>query len=541
MIILNRNKKILLIGGLIFIFFLGSFSQAQAQDWLELPGQRLKKIIDGWMEWIESRGWVWKQRGWQPPPPPAKPEVKVAPPIFIDRASLEFRSAVWRRYWPPPRVFLSIKACQEASQKLRLRIDWGDNSSRVGFLSCGRSTSWKHSYTQKPPEVFSLSLQGDQLESLIKAQLSLEETIGHGHHHRINLPRVSLKLTPQIDPIYTYYRIRVDPRYISGWLTKIHFQPLIFGLNGRAIEKVELFLDRDWGQERLVWSGQEVTSLLAKGARVIYPKPGLSRPKITVYFSDGSLASATGLIHFQVEYRSQPPVIKEFRVLKIEDLDGKYGKYRPTVRKKVSFVYNICDPDPEVITAQINFGDGQKQDLVPFCDPAKEQLVSHIYRFYRSSEKPYRVTLIAEDSSGNAVNKTLSLDLSDVSPSVPQRPSIPPAEERPSVSSLLCPQWTPPAPGWCQDGQIVSGETDERGCPLPPKCIRPAVRSRDLDGDGIHEDFDGNGRFEITDCLSLAWERNSSKVQKNVPLYDFNSNGRLDFADALSCLRQHSF
>lgn len=34
-----------------------------------------------------------------------------------------------------------------------------------------------------------------------------------------------------------------------------------------------------------------------------------------------------------------------------------------------------------------------------------------------------------------------------------------------------CPQLTPPSPDWCKNGKIISGEIDENGCPLPPKCL----------------------------------------------------------------------
>ena len=42
-----------------------------------------------------------------------------------------------------------------------------------------------------------------------------------------------------------------------------------------------------------------------------------------------------------------------------------------------------------------------------------------------------------------------------------------------------CPEWSPPPPGWCDDGEIVSGGYDENGCALPPECIvsEPCVAS----------------------------------------------------------------
>ena len=33
-----------------------------------------------------------------------------------------------------------------------------------------------------------------------------------------------------------------------------------------------------------------------------------------------------------------------------------------------------------------------------------------------------------------------------------------------------CPVYSPPAPGWCADGKVVSGGLNSAGCPNPPKC-----------------------------------------------------------------------
>ncbi len=35
-----------------------------------------------------------------------------------------------------------------------------------------------------------------------------------------------------------------------------------------------------------------------------------------------------------------------------------------------------------------------------------------------------------------------------------------------------CPQWVSPAPGWCDDGEVIPGEVDEDGCRRPPSCDR---------------------------------------------------------------------
>jgi hypothetical protein len=33
-----------------------------------------------------------------------------------------------------------------------------------------------------------------------------------------------------------------------------------------------------------------------------------------------------------------------------------------------------------------------------------------------------------------------------------------------------CPQYMPPAPGWCENGVIIPGQKDDCGCQAPPKC-----------------------------------------------------------------------
>jgi len=65
--------------------------------------------------------------------------------------------------------------------------------------------------------------------------------------------------------------------------------------------------------------------------------------------------------------------------------------------------------------------------------------------------------------------------------------------------------------------------------PVPPSSAPP----RDLDGDGLYEDVNGNGRVDFADVTllygAMAW------CAGNEPLgaFDFNYNGRLDFADVV--------
>lgn len=46
---------------------------------------------------------------------------------------------------------------------------------------------------------------------------------------------------------------------------------------------------------------------------------------------------------------------------------------------------------------------------------------------------------------------------------------LPQVDEKPIIT---CPEWAPPAPGWCKDGKIIYRERDESGCERPPKCIQ---------------------------------------------------------------------
>lgn len=40
------------------------------------------------------------------------------------------------------------------------------------------------------------------------------------------------------------------------------------------------------------------------------------------------------------------------------------------------------------------------------------------------------------------------------------------------ITPVQCPQWAPPAPGWCSNGKIILQGNNERGCPQPPRCER---------------------------------------------------------------------
>ncbi|SMF29248.1 hypothetical protein [Pseudobacteriovorax antillogorgiicola] len=40
-----------------------------------------------------------------------------------------------------------------------------------------------------------------------------------------------------------------------------------------------------------------------------------------------------------------------------------------------------------------------------------------------------------------------------------------------AIAPQKCPVFSPPAPGFCEDGELVVDE-DDRGCLLPPRCVR---------------------------------------------------------------------
>ena len=54
---------------------------------------------------------------------------------------------------------------------------------------------------------------------------------------------------------------------------------------------------------------------------------------------------------------------------------------------------------------------------------------------------------------------------------------------------------------------------------------------RDLNGDGLYEDVDGDGELTDADVILLALNLNSAEVQDNASLFDFNGDGAISFAD----------
>ena len=65
--------------------------------------------------------------------------------------------------------------------------------------------------------------------------------------------------------------------------------------------------------------------------------------------------------------------------------------------------------------------------------------------------------------------------------------------------------------------------------------IASATNINDLDGDGLYEDLNGNGRLDFDDVTTLF---ENIDILGGHPLvascFDFNRNGRLDFADVVA-------
>jgi len=67
----------------------------------------------------------------------------------------------------------------------------------------------------------------------------------------------------------------------------------------------------------------------------------------------------------------------------------------------------------------------------------------------------------------------------------------------------------------------------------------PAQREpRDLDGDGLFEDLNGNGRLDFADVVLFFKHKDFIEVNWGASLTDFNGNGRLDFDDIVRLFRR---
>mgnify|MGYP000067657757 CR=1 FL=1 len=58
--------------------------------------------------------------------------------------------------------------------------------------------------------------------------------------------------------------------------------------------------------------------------------------------------------------------------------------------------------------------------------------------------------------------------------------------------------------------------------------------SKDLDGDGLYEDINGDGKFDYSDIVYFQWNFNKPEFQKYKEYYDFYPDGKLNYRDVLN-------
>jgi PKD repeat protein len=81
---------------------------------------------------------------------------------------------------------------------------------------------------------------------------------------------------------------------------------------------------------------------------------------------------------------------------------------------------------------------------------------------------------------------------------------------------------------------IKRGVVYVSGCPRPVAGVVP----RDLDGDGLYEDLNGNGRLDYDDVVRLFRHFDDPSIRECWQLYDFNRNGRLDYNDVVTLFKK---
>jgi PKD repeat protein len=70
--------------------------------------------------------------------------------------------------------------------------------------------------------------------------------------------------------------------------------------------------------------------------------------------------------------------------------------------------------------------------------------------------------------------------------------------------------------------------------PVEPNLPPP----RDLDGDGLYEDINGNGRLDFDDVVKFFKHFDDPVISQYPGFYDFNRNGRLDYDDIVELFRR---
>jgi hypothetical protein len=82
---------------------------------------------------------------------------------------------------------------------------------------------------------------------------------------------------------------------------------------------------------------------------------------------------------------------------------------------------------------------------------------------------------------------------------------------------------------------VEGGEADVSVTSLPP--IDGTVPA-DLDGDGIHEDLNANGRVDYDDVVTYYQNREEATLTDNVAAYDLNGNDRIDLDDVVELFQE---
>ena len=84
---------------------------------------------------------------------------------------------------------------------------------------------------------------------------------------------------------------------------------------------------------------------------------------------------------------------------------------------------------------------------------------------------------------------------------------------------------------------IQTPTTTPISTPTAPLAVKPlpgfSAPPRDLNGDGLHEDLNGNGRLDFNDIIVFFNNMDWISTNQPVTAFDFNKNGRIDFADVV--------
>jgi PKD repeat protein len=91
---------------------------------------------------------------------------------------------------------------------------------------------------------------------------------------------------------------------------------------------------------------------------------------------------------------------------------------------------------------------------------------------------------------------------------------------------------------WTEDEEAEGTLTVERKAPV----VVGDDPAKDLDGDGLYEDVNGDNTFDLVDVQALYQNWDSDVVQNNVDLFDFNGDGNVNLNDvqALYSMQQEA-